>query len=652
MGPSAAPRQITRFGLFEVDWENRRLTKGGLRVRLQEQPFQILRLLLERPGEVVTRDELKEKLWAGDTYVDFDTGLNTAVRKLRTAIGDVADNPRFIETVPRVGYRFLSSVSVTEGSVASSTDPEAPAASAETLPDIAVSRDLMAEGTLGSVEVAPVFSRRLLLWPGLVVALFAIGLGVWLWTRSRDQAARPLPIDAIVVLPLQNMSNDPSQEFIADGMSDEIITDLAKLAGPKVISRTSAMQYKGTRKSIPQIARELNVGAVVEGSVERSGDRLRVRVQLIQASTDHHLWAETYDRQLSDVLRLEADLAQDIAQEIQLHLTQRQQRDLANRQPLNPQAFQDYLQGREYWAMRTDESLTKAIEYFQRAIKEDPNDARSYAGLAHCYIVLPMLTPTKEVETQQKARAAATKALALDESLAEAHLAIAEIEFYQDWNFTEAEKEFRRTLELNPNYATGHQWYGEFLSVRGRHEEAMREVEAAIALDPLSAIVHHQAGQSFQQARQYDRAIQEYQQALKLNPSLYVTYEAMYWTYRRQGKFEAASEAMQGASPYWSASSGVATLIKRLPAAYAHDGKEGFLRQSIEMHELFRDSSLYLARDYADLGDKDHALEELERAFNNQNAIRLWILNDVEFDPLRSEPRFRSLVEKIEPRKS
>jgi TolB-like protein/Tfp pilus assembly protein PilF len=443
------------------------------------------------------------------------------------------------------------------------------------------------------------------------------------------------------------MSSDPGQEYIADGMTDEIITDLAKLAGPKVISRTSAMQYKKTNKSIPEIARELNVGAVLEGSVESSGGRIRVRVQLIQASTDQHLWAEAYDRELSDVLHLESDLAQDIARQIQLHLTRQQKQSLASSRATNPQAFQDYLQGRQYWAMRTEESLHKAVEYYQRAIEEDPGDARSYAGLAHCYIVLPMLTQAEMAESNQKSREAAQKALALDESLAEAHLAIAEIEFYQDSNFAGAEKEFRRTLELNPNYATGHQWYGEFLSVFGRQEEAIRELETTLELDPLSAIVHHQAGQTFQQARQYDRAIQEYQQAIKLNPNLYVSYEAMYWAYRRQGKFEEAIRSMQGAVPYWHPSQGMAELIAQLAPAYARGGKEGFYRQSVELHKHFRDAPIYLARDYADLGEKERALQELERAFKTNDQIRLWILIDVELDPLRAEPRFRSMVEKI-----
>jgi TolB-like protein/DNA-binding winged helix-turn-helix (wHTH) protein len=655
---SSTKRRIARFGIFEVDLDNRGLTKSGYRIRLQDQPFQVLALLLERQGSVVTRDELKEKLWASDTFVAFDDGLNTAIKKLRTALNDVADNPRFVETVPRVGYRFIApvTIAVTMDAALKPTGPSDADTVSIPVPGNVPGQADRATSALSPVGVAadaPRKSVHAFRWAiAIAVVLLVTALALKIGTKPNSAAGTHREFQAIAVLPLENMSSDPAQEYIADGMTDEIITDLAKLAGPKVISRTSAMQYKGTHKSIPVIARELNVDTLVEGSVERSGDRMRVRVQLIEASTDRHLWAETYDRQLSDVLRLEADVAQDIAQQIQLRLTQQQQHDLASRQPLNPQAFQDYLQGRHYWAMRTDESLTTAMGYFNRAIQEDPRDARSYAGLAHCYIVLPMLTQARQAETQQKAREAAQKALSLDDSLPDAHLAIAELEFYQDWNFTGAEKEFRRTLELNPNYATAHQWYGEFLSVLGRHPEAIAQVEAALALDPLSAIVHHQAGQSFQQARQYDRAIEEYQRALKLNPNLYVSYEAMYWAYRRQGRFEEAIQAMQGAAPYWHPDQGMSTLIAQLVPAYAKGAREGFLRQSVEMHRHFRDAPVYLARDYADLGDRERSLQELERAFRNGDEIVLWIPIDSEFDPLKAEPRFKSLIRRIESHQS
>jgi len=654
--PSLIQRRIARFGIFEADFESRRLSKSGFRIRLQDQPFQILALLLERQGQVVTREELKEKLWASDTFVAFDDGLNTAIKKLRAALNDAADNPRFVETVPRIGYRFIAPVSFSQEAAAAAAnsvpvvEPDSPSSSAQVVAPAA-------EGISASQADSPdprgnnpsQKSGGRFRWIGVAVLLvLAAGLAFKIGTRPRSVAPPREEFQAIAVLPLQNMSADPAQEFIADGMTDEIITDLAKLAGPKVISRTSAMQYKGTHKSIPEIARELNVGAILEGSVERSGGRMRVRVQLIQASTDQHMWAEAYDRELSDVLQLEADLAKDIAQQIQLHLTPRQQQSLATSRPSNPQAFQDYLQGRQYWAMRTEASLHKAIDYFNRAIQEDPGEARNYAGLAQCYIVLPLITQVQMAESERMAREAAQKALSMDDSLAEAHLAMAEIEFYQDWNFSGAEKEFRRTLELNPNYATGHQWYAEFLSVFGRHEEATREIETTLALDPLSAIVHHQAGQTFQQARQYDRAIHEYQQALNLNPNLYVSDEALYWAYRRQGKFEQSIQAMQRSLPYWHSNRDMEVVIGQLSHAYAQGGKDGFLRQSVEMHKRFRDAAIYLARDYADLGDRERALEQLEQAFKNQNAIRLWILIDVELDSLRSDPRFQRLVKKID----
>ncbi len=449
------------------------------------------------------------------------------------------------------------------------------------------------------------------------------------------------------MLPLENLSADASQEFLADGITDEIITDLAKLAGPKVISRTSAMQYKGTHKTIPEIARDLNVGAIVEGSFERSGDRVRVRIQLIQASTDRHLWAEEYDRQLSDVLQLEADVAQDIARQIQTELTPQQQNTLARNRTLNPQAFQDYLQGRHYWALRTKESLAKAVEYFNRAIQEDPNDARSYAGLAHCYIVMPMLNASPQAEVYPKARDAAVKALALDDSLAEAHLSIAEVRFFLDWDFAGAEKEFRKTLELNPNYSSGPQWYGEFLSHMGRHEEAIQELQMALALDPLSAVIHHQAAGTFQEARQYETALQQYHEALKLSPDFFSSYEAMFWDFRRQGKFLESIKSLRKAVPLWGPNPPVLSEIDALESAYATGGRAAYLRQCLKVHEYYPRPAMYLAADYAELGDKEKALEWLTRSYQNREIEALFPRTYPEFDSLRSDPRFQRLIRAI-----
>jgi TolB-like protein/DNA-binding winged helix-turn-helix (wHTH) protein/Tfp pilus assembly protein PilF len=646
-----AQRRIARFGVFEADFDHHRLTKSGFRIRLQHKPFELLMLLLERQGVVVTREELKEKLWPADTFVEFDVGLNTAVKKLRAALNDSADNPRFVETVPRLGYRFVAPVSVARSEGASLVDPVVAVPVAEesfqSIVSAVVSSDATPQPRLPSKDVAPTSNRRLslLVWAALAVVVLSTGFALRLRFKSAT-AAQSGSIQSIAVLPLQNMSADPSQEYVAEGMTDEIITDLARLAGPKVISRTSAMHYKGTHKTIPEIARELHVGAVLEGSVECSGGRMRVRVQLIDATTDQHLWAEAYDRQLSDVLHLEGELSQDIARQIQVRLTPNQQ-DLSHSRSLNPQAFEDYLQGRHYWALRTSQSLTTAIDYFNRAIQEDPTDARGYAGLAQCYIVLPMVTKASQAEAYQKARDAAGRALALDDSLAEAHLSIAEVRLYQDWDFTGAEKEFRKTLALNPNYSTGHQWYGEFLSLMARHQEAIRELQTALALDPLSAVVHLQFGNTLQQARQYDRALEQYHEALRIDPKFSPAFHSIYLIYRRQGKFAESIPPLRLAYQLRVAKGDWTPLLDQLSTAYSTGGRTAYLRQCVKIRERVDRPWYYLALDYADLGDRKAALAELNKAYENRQLEVLSLLVDPELDPLRSDPRFQELVTTI-----
>jgi TolB-like protein/DNA-binding winged helix-turn-helix (wHTH) protein/Tfp pilus assembly protein PilF len=651
MGPTAQ-RRIARFGVFEADFDTRQLTKSGFRIRLQDQPFQLLALLLDRQGAVVTREELKERLWPGNTFVEFDNGLNTAIKKLRTALSDSADNPRFVETVPRIGYRFVAPVAVSKLPWASAVEQGVPVRAGVESPESLIS-PLASPATTAKAEfphsnVARAPRRRLPLFAAvaLAVVLLSAGFAIKMRSKSAASARRTSSIQAIAVLPLLNVSADSNQEYFADGMTDEIITDLAKLAGPKVISRTSIMQYKGTRKRIPEIARELQVGAVLEGSVERSGDRMRVRVQLIEASTDQHLWAEVYDRQLRDVLLLEAELARDIAGQIELRLTPQQQQDFAHNRTLNPQAFQDYLQGRHYWAMRTNESLTTAIDYFNRAVQEDPSDARSYAGLAQCYIVLPMLTKVSQAEAFPKARDAAAQALALDDSLADAHLSIAEVRLYQDWDFAGAEREFKKALDLNPNYSTGHQWYGEFLSLMARHEEAIRELQTALALDPLSAVVHLQFGNSLEEARRHERALDQYRESLRLDPQFYAPFEAVSWIYRRQGKFVESIPPLRTACQLF-AKPYLTRLVDELPGAYSTGGKAGYLQQAIKVHGQYVRPLYYLARDYADLGNRQAALAALNRSYENRDTELLWLLVDPEMDPLRSDPRFQELTKKV-----
>ncbi len=652
MDTSAPGRKLARFGLFEADLQQRMLTKSGLRVRLQGQPFQVLALLLERPGEVVTREEIREKLWSADTYVEFDDGLNTAIKKLRLALGDTADNPRFIETIPRRGYRFVAPVSYpvpTPDDLAKAIVPDeenegtvARQSLAAILPD---STQGLANQSLGDAPEPTPWPLRNWLVAALLLALLLSSYLAFATWRERRAALRS--IRSIAVLPMQNFSSDPAQEYFAEGFSDELITRLAQISALKVISRTSTTQYKGTSKSTPQIGRELGVDALVEGSVERVGDSVRVRVQLIQAATDRHLWAESYERKLGDVLLLENDLAREIARQVQVHMADPSPADSASLGRVDPNALQDYLQGNHYWALRTDGGLPKAIEYFNRSIAEDPNFARSYAALANCYIVSPMLTALSQTAAYPKATEASQKALALDSSLPEAHLAAAEVALYVNWDFAGAEKEFRRALELSPNYATAHQWYGEYLSLMGRHAEAIREDQTATQLDPASAIAHHQLGNTLQAARQYDRAMEEYRVSIQLSPNFWGNYHSMMGMQRRENKYGEALATMRIANRLYAPSGRDTWLVDQLEAAYAAGGRTGFLHKEVALAAEGTRPALYMARDYAELGDKTMALHWLDRAYQQHDMEVLYINADPEFDGLRSDPRYQSLAKAI-----
>lgn len=372
---------------------------------------------------------------------------------------------------------------------------------------------------------------------------------------------------------------------------------------------------------------------------------------MIRGATDQHLWAEGYDRESDDVFRLESEVAHDIAKHVQSHLSQNQRQIFVHNHRTDPQAFQDYLQGRHYWALRTKESLKQAIEYFGLAIHKDPDDARSYAGLAHCYLVLPFLTEMSPGEGFEKAREAAGRALALDASLPEAHLANAELLMYHDWNLFDAEREFRRTLDLNPNYSTGHQWYGEVLILMGRREEAIREERAALALDPLSAVVHHEMASILRDAGRYDDAVRAYQETLKIDPQFFSAYWEMAVALRRQGKLaESIRELRLGAEGIvnqYRMNPAVIAAIEELQSAHSNSGRYGYFRQSLIVHGYQPRPSFYLARDYAQLGNKEAAFAELKRSYENHDPEFLWIFTDPELESLHADPRFQNLVQAI-----
>lgn len=446
MPNSADLPRLLRSAQFELDLRTREIYKEGKRIKLQEQPCQVLALLVEHPGELVTREELRKRLWPNDTFVDFDHGVNLAINRLRDALGDSAENPRFIETLPRRGYRFIAPVNAPKAS----RDGE-PSAQATSSP----------AGSAGSGSIT---WRRALLPALLALSLVAVFFALIRHWRGRSPENN---IRSLAVLPLENLSGDPNQEYFVDGMTDALTTNLAKIKSLRVISRTSAMKYKNSRTPLAEIARSLHVDAVVEGSVVRSGDKLRITAQLIDARTDRHLWAEDYDRDLRDVVAVQGEVARRIAQEIKTTLTPEEKAQLASQRQVNPEAYEAYLKGRYFWNKRTEAGIKKAITHFQQSIAKDPNSPLAYDGLADCWHSAGWYGYLSPQETFPKTRAAAMKALELDATLGEAYASLAMVSMNYDWDWSAAEREFRKAIELNPNYANAHHWYADYLSAVG-----------------------------------------------------------------------------------------------------------------------------------------------------------------------------------------
>src|SRR5438477_2827027 len=465
---------VVRFGTYEIALHSGELRKAGVRIRVQQQPLRLLEILLEHPGEVVTREELRSRIWPNENFGDFDQAVNVAIAKLRGALGDAADNPRYIETLPRRGYRFIADVAVVNRPT-NKLEPihEASSETEERAP-------LEIAGKAERPKRLPWQRAWKTLGLAMVLVLFILMVWIFFWrSRSPANILSSSHVRSLAVLPLENLSSN-SQDYFADGMTDELITDLAQISALRVISRTSVMQYKGVRKTLPQIARELNVDVVVEGTVLRSGKQVRITAQLIRAPADKHLWAQSYEGDVRDTLALQKKVARAIAEQIRIKLTPQEKAVLENVKVVSPEAHENYLKGRYFWNKRTADGLKKAIYYFNQAIASDPNYPLPYTGLADIYQVS---------DRPKLARAEVQKALDLDDQLAAAHNSLARILylFNRDWNG--ADREFKRALELDHNYAPAHHWYSMFLALEGRKEQALAEAQKASELDPLSPVV-------------------------------------------------------------------------------------------------------------------------------------------------------------------
>ena len=646
-----------RFGVFELDPRAGELRKKGMKIRLQGHPVEILVMLLQHPGQTITREELQKKLWPADTFVDFEQGLNNAMKRLRAALDDDAESPHFIETLPRHGYRFIGSVNGTE---------QIRAAEAKTTGNAGA---LIRRPALGALAV-------------LAVAAVLVGLNVRGW-RDRLFNGSPKPqIQALAVLPLTNLSSDPEQEYFADGMTEALITELGKISKPRVISRQSVMQYKGSKKALQEIAKDLRVDAVLEGAVERSGDRVRVTVRLSQVSPETQLWANEYNGGVGDLLRLEDEIASAIADGIQVKLKRPEQAHLARARTVDPEVQDAYLRGRFFWnraeyfashevladvsparparraqvpagahngttgALGRDRTeleldLQTAIGYFKRAIEKDPDYALAYAGLADAYIALGSSNGGGHYskETLPEAKAAATKASELDPSLGEAHFSLAQTELY-DWNWSEAEKEYRLALELNPNYADAHLEYGRFLQALGRNDEATAQMNYAIELDPFNFKTMEVVGYVTYASGQYDLAIEQFS---SLGDDF-----GLGWAYREKKMYPEAIAALERSV---SRSGRHDLPLATLAGVYGLAGRRGEalklideLKARARLHYV--PGSLFVDA-YIGLGEKNRALGWMERAYEEHVQEMVYMKAYPGWDDLRSEPRFQALVRRM-----
>jgi TolB-like protein/DNA-binding winged helix-turn-helix (wHTH) protein/Flp pilus assembly protein TadD len=624
-----------RFGVFELDLRAGELRKHGLRVRLQEQPFQVLVMLLEHPGELVTREQLQKKLWSADTFVDFDHGLNKAINKIREALSDSAESPRFVETVARRGYRFLAEVKVSDTPAVRS--PEIATEPRTTAPD--------RPGTAGELATKPFLPS--LAWKILAFAVLLLMASLVTW-KLRSWS-RPSPvIRSLAVLPFESLSNDASQDYFADGMTDELISDLGQISALRVISRTSVMSYKRARKPLPQIARELNVDAVVEGTVLHSGDQVRITAQLIEASADKHLWSQSYEGELRDALTLQNKVARAIADQIRISLNPHEQAALKTAKVVNPEAYVSYLKGRYFWNKRTGDSLKVALAYFNQAIEEDPKYAQAYSGLADTYALLgdwqyAVMTPK---EALPKAKAAAIKALELDSALGEAHNSLAFCLDGFDWEFDSAGKEFLRAIELNPGYATAHHWYAWHLALLHRYDEAIAEMKKAENLDPLSLVINADLAELLVLAHSYDESIQQSRKTIEMDPNFGLAHNHLAQAYlQKQMNDEAVAELQKAVE----LSGGSPTCIANLARAYVASGKRSEAEKLLSDLKKRSNPSHSLASEiaviYAALGDTDQAITWLKKGY--EERFNPGVLLRPGFDTLRSDPRFADLESRI-----
>jgi TolB-like protein/DNA-binding winged helix-turn-helix (wHTH) protein len=629
---AAAPvSRVMRFDRFELDVRAGELRKAGVKLRLQGQPIQVLAALLNSAGELVTRDELQAQLWPAETFVDFDHSLHNAIARIREALGDSAGTPRYIETLPRRGYRFIGTVERIGFEEPQPVAPIEPLLSSQT-------------------PVAPVQSTRRANFLTIAALLLIVAVAAALLLPLSHRASATPSVRSIAVLPLANFSGDPAQEYFVDGMTDELITDLAKIGALRVISRTSVMRYKGTKKSLPEIARELNVDGIIEGSVTRSGQRVRITAQLLYGPTDKHLWAEAYERDLGDVLSLQSEVAQAIAQQVRAQLTPQQQARFRAIRPVNPEAYDAYLKGRYYLSneFTTAQPLNMAKTYFEEAVRKDPGFAPAYSGLADSYLYLALFRQMPSESAYRPAEEADRHALALDDSIGETHDTLAVLNWRYNWDWDATEREFNQAIALAPSYICVHEDRAEYLAFKGRRSEAEAEMTKIREFDTSVSSILTEAGVDYQ-LRDFDRLLEVSQRGVALNPNEWLEHYYLGIGYEGTGKqLESIAEYQKAVE----LSGGDQDATAELAHAYAVVGR------SAETRKILRDleqksakvniSPYFIATLYAALGEKDTAFQFLEKAYREKSLDISWHLKaDLRIDNLRSDPRYQSLLHRL-----
>lgn len=648
------PGQVSppiRFGDdLELDPRAYELRRAGRRLKLERIPMEVLTLLIEQRGEIVTREHIRERIWGKDVFVDADTSINSAVRKIRQVLKDSPENPRFVQTITGRGYRFIASTTGGPRPAIQATAHPGSGEAEDSSDDRPAPGDTAPAGIPGNVlggsqanTARGVGTRRQVkFWAIAAACLVMVSIAVLAVWHLLFPGAGSVPIRAIVVLPLENLTGDPGQQYFTDGMTDALITVLAQIRPLRVISRTSAMHYRDSRKSLREIARELGVDAVLEGSVSRAGGRVRINAQLIQASTDRHLWAQSYDRDLQDVLILQSDLASAIVSEIQIRLTSEDLANLAAKRPVNPQAYEAYLKGRFFWNKRSKEAINTSIELFNEAIRLDPRYAAAYAGLADAYNMTACGTAAGMAvsEAAPKARAAARKAVELDDRSAEAHATLGMVESCFGSSLAAAEMEYRKAIALNPNYALAHHYYAVLL-LGFRNQEGIRQIQEALKLDPVSPNINGAFGEFLFETRQFDKGIMQLQKTLALDPHQYNTRVRLGFAFAVLKRYAEAENEFQEAERI---SPGTLSSLGGLAYVYALEGQTARVEQilpELESKAVKAGHPWAICLIYIGLHRNTEALRWLEKAYDEGDFA--FDLENPLLDPLRTDPGFEKL---------